>query len=237
MFTNFTPLGPLQFTLLSFALESLLILGENTFMSKFNHAIKRFFDICAVLAFSPLAILIIAVISLLLRLSSGPGVFFIQQRAGKDMRPFNLFKFRTMKPGIDPFGPSPKNGRDERFTRIGRWLRTLSLDELPQLWNILIGDMSLVGPRPLYMEQAQQWNPHQRQRLLVKPGLTGLAQIKGRGSLTIEEKLDLDVQYVEKQSLLFDMRIILTTLPNLLLSRDIYEKRYSRSEETRKPLH
>ena len=139
-----------------------------------------------------------------------------------------------MRTDIDPFGPSPKTGGDPRLTKIGKYLRLLSLDELPQFFNILKGEMTLVGPRPLYMQQAKEWNQRQRKRLLVKPGLTGLAQISGRGSLTIEEKIELDVRYVENQTLRLDLRLILATIFSVLRPKDIYEKNYSKTEKTRK---
>ncbi|MHC4106111.1 MAG: sugar transferase, partial [Planctomycetota bacterium] len=108
-----------------------------------------------------------------------------------------------------------------------------SLDELPQLFNVLKGDMSIVGPRPLYLSQISEWNERQQKRLLVKPGLTGLAQIRGRAELTREEKLDLDVKYVETVSLITDIRIILSTIVCVFKRKNIYEKRYSQTEYTR----
>jgi len=202
-------------------------------MSKPVELLKRIFDVLAVVAASPLIIVIIAFISFLVLLMSGRPVLFRQERAGRNKRPFHLYKFRTMKSNVDPFGPSPKGGDDARMTSIGNWLRKYSLDELPQFWNVLKGDMSLVGPRPLYMAQADEWNERQRRRLLVKPGLTGLAQISGRGSLTIEDKIELDVQYVDNQSLLLDLRIFMATFFKMFRPEDIYEKRYSQKEETR----
>ena len=132
-----------------------------------------------------------------IKLSGKEPAIFRQERAGKGGKPFVFYKFRTMKLAVDPFGPSPKSGEDPRLTKVGRLLREYSLDELPQLFNILQGDMSIVGPRPLYVSQMAEWNQRQRRRLLVKPGLTGLAQISGRGELTREEKLEFYVQYVE----------------------------------------
>lgn len=165
---------------------------------------------------------------------AGPGpVVFRQERAGKDGKPFPLYKFRTMRLDVDPFGPSPKSGEDLRLTRVGRFLREYSLDELPQLVNILTGDMSLVGPRPLYVSQTSEWNERQRTRLLIKPGLTGLAQISGRGELTVEEKLELDVQYVEQAGPRLDGRILLATLTRVFAHQGIYEKKYSQAEDTR----
>ncbi len=202
-------------------------------MTKSAAYLKRALDLFIVIVFSPIILVFMVVIALLIRITSGRGVIFRQERAGLNMKPFILYKFRTMKPTADPFGPSPKTGSDTRLTKTGKYLRLMSLDELPQFWNVIKGDMSLVGPRPLYMAQAQQWDQRQKKRLLVKPGLTGLAQISGRGSLTIEDKLELDVQYVENQSLLLDLKIILITIWQIFRPHHIYEKKYSRSQDTR----
>ena len=202
-------------------------------MSKPSHFIKRIADIIFVLLLSPLILVLTILIAAVLRITAGPPVFFTQQRAGKNAHPFDLRKFRTMRTDVDRFGPSPKSGADPRLTPIGKILRTFSLDELPQFWNVLRGELSLVGPRPLYLSQIPEWNEHQRRRLLVKPGLTGLAQISGRASLTVEQKLELDVQYVDRQSLALDARIVLATILRLFFPRDIYEKRYSQTHETR----
>lgn len=173
------------------------------------------------------------IIAIAIKLTSkGPAVFS-QQRAGKDGKPFIFYKFRTMTTDADPFGPSPKSGTDSRLTKTGKFLREYSLDELPQLFNILKGDMSVVGPRPLYVSQMQEWNQRQKKRLLVKPGLTGLAQISGRGELTREEKLELDVKYVESASLWVDVKIILATVVQVFKRKNIYEKKYSKDEYTR----
>ena len=173
---------------------------------------------------------LLGVIVLAVRLSSRGAAIFAQERAGQDGRPFAFYKFRTMKLDVDPFGPSPRSGADPRLTRIGKWLREYSLDELPQLINIVKGDMSLVGPRPLYVSQIPEWDERQKKRLLVKPGLTGLAQISGRGMLTREEKLELDVAYVERHSIWMDSRILVATVALVLGRQDIYEKRYSKAE-------
>jgi lipopolysaccharide/colanic/teichoic acid biosynthesis glycosyltransferase len=164
--------------------------------------------------------------------SKGPAVFK-QQRAGKNGNPFVFYKFRTMTIDADPFGPSPKSGRDPRLTKVGRILREYSFDELPQLFNILKGDMSVVGPRPLYLSQIPEWSERQKKRLLLKPGLTGLAQISGRGEITLEEKLELDVKYVETASFLTDLRILLASIAYIFSRKGIYEKRYSQAESTR----
>ncbi len=202
-------------------------------MSQINQLFKRIFDLLVLILLFPLFIVIFIVIFILAFCFTGPKVIFSQERAGKNMKPFILYKFRTMKLNCDPYGPSPKDGVDPRLTKIGRFLRWTSLDELPQFFNVLKGDMSLVGPRPLYMSQAQEWNEHQRQRLNVKPGITGLAQISGRGSLTIEEKIELDVKYALTQSLWQDAKILFLTIFTLFRPSDIYEKRYSKTEETR----
>jgi len=199
----------------------------------FYNICKRVLDIfislSAMIILSPIFVAIVIAV----RLSSkGPAVFK-QRRAGKNGEPFVFYKFRTMKVDVDPFGPSPKSGKDPRLIRSGRFLREYSLDELPQLFNILKGDMSLVGPRPLYISQMSEWSQRQKKRLLVKPGLTGLAQISGRGGLTREEKLELDVKYVEITSLLTDIKIILATIAHVFKRKSIYEKRYSQTEETR----
>lgn len=194
---------------------------------------KRLFDIFVFLLAILILLPVFAVIVVVIKLSSKGPAIFTQTRAGKDGKPFTFYKFRTMKADVDPFGASPKSGEDPRLTKIGVFLRKYSLDELPQLFNVLKGDMSLVGPRPLYLEQMAEWDNRQKKRLLVRPGLTGLAQVSGRGELTREEKLAYDVEYVEKASLLLDFKIIFLTLWQVLASKSIYEKRYSQTEETR----
>jgi lipopolysaccharide/colanic/teichoic acid biosynthesis glycosyltransferase len=138
-----------------------------------------------------------------------------------------------MRTDVDPFGPSPKTGNDPRLTRIGIFLREHSLDELPQLVNVIKGNMSLVGPRPLYISQIPEWDDRQKKRLLVKPGLTGLAQINGRGELAREEKLEFDVIYVENANFWLDIKIILNTFGKVFGKSEIYEKKYSQTEYTR----
>lgn len=198
-----------------------------------NAIIERIFDT----AISTIAMLMLlpvfAIIAIAIKLTGKGGVIFKQERAGKGGKGFTFYKFRTMKVDVDPFGPSPKSGEDLRLTKVGRFLRESSLDELPQLFNVLKGDMSIVGPRPLYISQIPEWDERQKKRLLVKPGLTGLAQIYGRGGLTREKKLELDVKYVEKASFWLDCKIIATTVIQLFRRKDVYEKRYSQTEITR----
>jgi len=201
-------------------------------MSPFG-ILKRGLDILvslsALIVLAPLWVLIAIAIKLE---SKGPAIFK-QERAGKDGKPFIFYKFRTMRVDADPFGPSPKSSNDKRLTKFGRILREYSLDELPQLLNIIRGDMSMVGPRPLYLSQIVEWSEGQKKRLSVKPGVTGLAQISGRGEITREEKLELDTRYVETASFLLDARIILLTIGHVVKRRGIYEKRYSQAEYTR----
>lgn len=194
---------------------------------------KRIFDI--VISFIVIIALlpVLIILSIVIKISGEGPVIFKQQRAGKNGQPFIFYKFRTMRANVDPFGSSPKSGDDPRITKIGKFLREYSLDELPQLFNVLKGDMSVVGPRPLYISQIQEWNERQKKRLLVKPGLTGLAQVSGRGGLTREEKLELDVKYVETASFWIDMKIIFATIGQIFARKDIYEKRYSQEEYSR----
>jgi len=194
---------------------------------------KRIVDIVISLPVLIILLPVFAVIIIAIKISSKGPAIFKQERAGKDGEPFVFYKFRTMKVDADPFGPSPKSSEDPRLTKVGRSLREYSLDELPQLFNILKGDMSIVGPRPLWLSQMDEWNERQKKRLLVKPGLTGLAQIQGRGELTREEKLELDVKYVETAGFVADIKIVLATITQLFRRKGIYEKRYSQTEETR----
>jgi len=194
---------------------------------------KRFVDILIALPAVVILLPVFVVIFVAVKLTSKGPAIFKQDRAGLNGRPFIFYKFRTMKLDVDPFGPSPKSGDDARLTKVGRFLREHSLDELPQLFNVLKGDMSIVGPRPLYISQMAEWDQRQKKRLLVKPGITGLAQISGRGYLTREEKLELDVKYVETASLLADIKIVIATIGQVSGRKGIYERRYSKTEYTR----
>jgi len=194
---------------------------------------KRIFDLLIALPVVLILLPVFVIIVIAVKLTSKGPAIFRQERAGKSGKPFMFYKFRTMKHGVDAFGPSPKSGDDPRLTKVGKFLREYSLDELPQLFNVLKGDMSIVGPRPLYLSQMVEWSERQKKRLLVKPGLTGLAQISGRGGLTVEEKLELDVKYVETAGFLTDIKIVLKTIILVFRRKSIYEKRYSQSEYTR----
>ena len=194
---------------------------------------KRLLDILLVLPTTLVLLPVFIIIIIVIKLSGKGPAIFKQTRAGRDGKPFVFYKFRTMKVDADPFGASPKSGKDPRLTKIGIFLREYSLDELPQLFNVLKGDMSLVGPRPLYVSQISEWNDYHKQRLLAKPGLTGLSQVRGRASLTQEAKLDLEVEYVKKQNLWFDIKIIFLTFEVIIKKKGVYEKRYSEKQETR----
>jgi len=183
----------------------------------------RFFDcmlaLCCMLAFAPL----MACIAVFIKLQDRGPVLFIQERAGKHGRPFKLLKFRSMKAGADPFAQSPSAGNDPRLIRGGDFLRRYSLDELPQLLNVLFGDMSMIGPRPLYVSQVNALSEYHRRRLLVLPGITGLSQVYLRSELTSHESLDMECAYVEKKSFLLDVKIFFLTIGVVLGKKGVYE--------------
>jgi len=175
---------------------------------------------------------VMLLIAAAVRLESPGAAIFRQRRAGWRGRAFVMLKFRSMRSDVDPYGGSPHSGADARLTRVGRFLRETSLDELPQLLNVLRGDMSLVGPRPLYERQAAEWDSNQRRRLDVRPGITGYAQAYGRGELPIEDKIEMDLYYVDHQSFWLDARIMVRTVLNMFFRRgDVYEKQYSRDKK------
>lgn len=190
---------------------------------------KRLFDIVVSAILLMAAAPWIVLLAVWIRLDSPGNPIFRQRRVGWRGRPFTMLKFRTMRTDTDPYGMSPQSGDDPRLTRVGRWLRETSLDELPQLWNVLTGSMSLVGPRPLYERQAALWTPRQRRRLEVRPGMTGYAQVMGRASLTHEEKIELDLLYVDRHNLAMDVGLLWRTLVSGLKGQgaDVYERRYS----------
>ena len=194
--------------------------------------IKRLSDIVmAVIALIVFGVPML-LIALAIRLGSPGPVIFRQRRAGWRGKPFAMLKFRTMKADVDPYGGSPHSRHDPRLTRLGRLLRETSLDELPQLLNVLVGQMSVVGPRPLYERQAALWDSRQRRRLDVRPGITGYAQAYGRGGMTHEEKIEMDVHYVESRSSWLDVKILFRTIANVFRGRgEVYEKRYSQDAE------
>lgn len=178
-------------------------------MKKFGLIIKRLFDILCALGGLIILLPVLLICAILIRINLGSPIFFRQKRIGKGNKEFEMIKFRTMKDAFD------KNGNvlpdDQRMTKLGKILRSLSLDELPELINILKGDMSLIGPRPLLVQYLPLYNERQVKRHDVIPGLTGWAQINGRNSLTWNEKFELDVWYVENWSLRLDIKIFFMT--------------------------
>ena len=178
---------------------------------------KRFSDVLVAVMGLIIMGLPMLIIALAIRIMMGTPILFRQMRSGLQGLPFEILKFRTMR--------CPAGGIDEsdegRLTPLGRFLRNLSLDELPELWNVLKGDMSLVGPRPLLMEYLNLYSPEQARRQEVKPGITGWAQVNGRNALGWRERFELDVWYVDHQSLWLDVKILLLTVDAMLRRRGI----------------
>ena len=168
---------------------------------------------------------LLALAALAIRLESRGPVFYRQRRVGRGGRPFELWKLRTMVPGAESMGAGIYiiEG-DPRITRVGRLLRRFSLDELPNLVNVLTGDMAMVGPRPTVQEQVDRYTARQRRRLEVKPGITGWAQVNGRTSLPWPERIELDVWYVEHRSLWLDLRILTRTARLLASGHGLYSE-------------
>lgn len=181
--------------------------------------LKRGFDLFVVILFAPLWLPVLAVVALLVRLKLGSPVFFRQKRPGKDARIFEMIKFRTMTDARDGSGKLLPDA--VRLTPFGQFLRSTSLDELPELLNVLRGEMSLVGPRPLLVQYLDRYSPRQARRHEVAPGITGLAQVKGRNALSWDEKFEWDVRYVEAQSLWLDLKILALTLKTVLFRTGI----------------
>ncbi len=176
--------------------------------------IKRLCDILLALAALATLAPVMLLVGAAIRRRMGTPVLFRQIRPGQDGKPFTLLKFRTMREARDADGPGLSDG--ERLTDLGRTLRRFSLDELPQLWNVLRGEMSLVGPRPLLMEYLPLYDDRQRRRHDVRPGITGWAQVNGRNALTWRRRFELDVWYVEHWSLTLDAKILAMTVANVL---------------------
>ncbi len=191
--------------------------------------VKRFFDIVS----SLLAIILLSVpmllLAILIKVKLGGPVLFRQERPGKDGKIFTLIKFRTMTNQCDENGELLPD--DVRLTKFGMFLRSASLDELPELFNILKGDMSVVGPRPLLVQYLPRYNEHQAQRHLVRPGLTGWAQVNGRNAISWEQKFAYDVEYVENVNLFLDIKIIFMTVINVIKREGISSETSATMEE------
>lgn len=200
----------------------------------FYFSVKRAMDICGALAGLILLFPIFLLISFLIKLSDPKGsIFFKQVRVGMDGKPFQIYKFRSMVHHAEDLlddlldknethGPMFKMKNDPRVTRVGRFLRKTSLDEFPQLVNVLKGEMSLVGPRPPLPREVKEYSERDKQRLLVKPGCTGLWQVAGRSSVGFETMVQLDLAYINQRGILLDIKIILKTIPILFHSNNAY---------------
>lgn len=187
-----------------------------------GYALKRPLDVLIAVTALVVCAPVMLVVALAIRLTMGSPVLFRQQRPGLHGKPFTLLKFRTMTDQRGPDGTLLPDA--DRLTALGRFLRRASLDELPQLINVLRGEMSLVGPRPLLMEYLPLYSPRQARRHEVRPGITGLAQVRGRNGLTWEQKFDLDVAYVDRHNLLMDLRILGLTLVKVLQREGISQQ-------------
>jgi lipopolysaccharide/colanic/teichoic acid biosynthesis glycosyltransferase len=186
--------------------------------------IKRLLDLVIAFAGTVLSAPVVAVLALVIRLQSPGHPLYRQVRVGQDGRPFSIYKLRTMVRGAEFTGAglAIQQG-DDRITRVGGFLRRYSLDELPNLWNVLRGEMSIVGPRPTIQVQVDQYTDHQRRRLAVKPGITGWAQVNGRASVPWAKRIELDLWYVEHRSLLLDLKILVLTVRMVLTGQGLYK--------------
>ena len=193
------------------------------------HFLKRVFDIIFSLAwligFSPLLI----VVAILVRLKLGSPILFIQERPGKDAKPFRMVKFRTMTDARDEAGNLLPD--EVRLTAFGKFLRSTTLDEFPEMWNVLVGEMSVVGPRPLMMRYLPRYNNFQARRMEMKPGVTGLAQINGRNAISWDEKFALDISYVDNSSFWLDLKIVVKTFFVVINRRNINSSKAATMEE------
>lgn len=181
----------------------------------FKRGIDIILSLLALVFLSP----VLVILALLVRIKLGGPVFFSQNRPGKNEKIFKMYKFRTMTDVRDEKGELLPD--DIRLTKFGQILRSTSLDELPELWNILKGDMSIVGPRPLLVQYLPLYNSEQRRRHEVRPGLTGLAQVSGRNAISWEEKFELDVQYINELSVITDIKIIFLTVKKVFVKEGI----------------
>jgi lipopolysaccharide/colanic/teichoic acid biosynthesis glycosyltransferase len=192
---------------------------------------KRCFDLLLTVPALILLAPLLGLITILVRFKLGSPVFFRQPRPGLHDRPFTMLKFRTMTDARDAQGNLLPDA--ERLPPFGKFLRVTSLDELPELWNVVKGEMSLVGPRPLLMRYLERYSPQQRRRHEVKPGITGWAQVNGRNAITWEEKFALDVWYVDHQSFALDLKILWLTLWKVFRRADINQTGQATMEEFR----
>jgi undecaprenyl phosphate N,N'-diacetylbacillosamine 1-phosphate transferase len=193
------------------------------FMKKTESVIKRFFDIVVSLLGLIIASPLFFIVGLLIKITLPGPIFFKQERVGKDKAPFTIFKFRTMKVDKDAESRMDFSKDAERLTGLGSFLRRSKIDELPQLINVLINDMSLVGPRPTIMKQVELYTDYQLLRLKMKPGMTGLAQVNGNTAISWEDRIKYDVKYVEHFSLYLDFKILLKTIAIVIFGEEKYK--------------
>lgn len=192
-------------------------------MSGWQLAVKRGLDVVGASIVAILTSPVVLACALAVRIDSRGPVLYRQQRAGRHGREFEIFKLRTMVVGAETMGAGMAvDEGDSRITRVGGFLRRWSLDELPNLWNVITGEMSLVGPRPTLPEQVREYDDRQRGRLSVRPGVTGWAQVSGRASLPWSERIELDLWYVANASLRLDLRILLATVRMVFTGSGIY---------------
>lgn len=198
-------------------------------MSMYCRGGKRLFDLLVALPLMVVSLPVMAVVGLLVRVKLGSPVLFTQTRPGLGEEPFQIIKFRTMTDAVDVQGqPLPDA---DRLTRFGALLRSTSLDEIPELWNVIRGDMSLVGPRPLLMEYLDRYSSVQARRHEVRPGVTGWAQVNGRNNAGWPAKLQMDVWYVDNVSLPLDIRILWTTFWSVVSRSDVAEEGHATATE------
>jgi lipopolysaccharide/colanic/teichoic acid biosynthesis glycosyltransferase len=201
-------------------------------VSSATRGLPRIVDVVIAAAILALASPFLLVMSIAIKLDSRGPVIYRQRRVGRDGRLFELYKLRTMHPGADPVGVGkPVLEDDPQVTRVGRTLRRLSLDELPNLVNVLHGEMAIVGPRPTLEAQVRGYSPHQLRRLEVKPGLTGWAQVNGRAGIPWEDRIEMDVWYVDHRSLRLDLRILARTARLLVTGHGLYGMRPADARE------
>jgi len=206
---------------------------QNSFYTSWYHFVKRVFDITASILGLLLMLPICLIIAICIKCDSKGPIIFRQVRVGRDGQPFTLYKFRSMQLNAEAMkerlrhlnvtdGPTFKIKDDPRVTRVGRFLRRSTMDELPQLINVLRGDMSFVGPRPPLPEEVEVYTPLQKRRLEITPGLTCLWQVSGRSEISFSEWVQLDLYYIQHQSLLLDFKILIRTIPAVLSRRGAY---------------
>jgi len=218
----------------SFTIDtSILDIGARPGASFYEQIGKRALDVAVASLLLLLCLPLLVVVAIAVKLDSRGPVLFRSARCGRGGEPFTFYKLRSMYTGAEAMkhtllhlnevdGPVFKLANDPRITRVGRWIRRSSIDELPQLWNIIRGDMSLVGPRPPIPAEVEQYTPSQMRRLLVKPGLTCLWQVSGRSDLSFDEWVRLDLDYIFQRSFAMDVRILARTIPAVLSCRGAY---------------